>query len=189
MKTSSDRVLIAGCLALAAGLLLPGRAIADSLTFYVDGNPQETVSSYSVLPGSSGNGVGKVTPNQLTIVTPIPDPLGTSLPASVQVGAHFPTVTIYVFNTTATGGTSGSLSEGVTFVYLTGTIMPGNGVPNLVETLVFGDDTVSAISMGGGPSPTPTPEPSTLLLFGSGLASLFAYRKRRGTGFLEAPKR
>ena len=178
MKTSRHRFPIAGCLALAAGLLLPGRAIADSLTFSVDGNPQETVSSYSVLPGSSGNGSGKVILNQLTIVTPIPDPLGTSLPASVQVGAQFATVTIYVFNATATGGTGGSLSESVTFVYSTGTIMPGNGVPNLVETLVFGDDIVSAISMGGGPSPTPTPEPSTLALLASGLLSLGILRKR-----------
>ena len=165
MKTTKYALAALALIVLA----MPGRCRANSFTFTWNGNTQQgTVLSF--LLGTIGGPPPKPTINQLTIETPLTDPL---VPILTGVaGSVIPNQTLILdsFNTV-------------------------NGVPTLVGTLEFDNALVVSVVksvtasqpitpiaivkfdyqtetttvVGGGPGPTPTPEPSSLLLLGTGL--------------------
>jgi hypothetical protein len=159
---------------LVAALAFPSRSSADSFTLSVDGSSPVTVTALSFSVSS-----GQHPTDFVTVVIPIPDPLGTKLPSDVTGGAVIPSMTVDVFKlisgvstlvetlefdsdavTTISFNTQGSnVSESVTFAYVTE-----------IATVVGG---------GGGPGTSSMPEPSALTLLGIGVAGLCCLRKKQ----------
>lgn len=161
-------------------LAVPGRSRADTFTFSLNANPQQgDVLSFQL--STLGGPPPAPTTNELTIVTPLSDPLVAVLIEDVKTATLINSVIIDAFKTV-------------------------NGVPTLGETLEFDKDIIASLvtsSIGGNPvekvtfnyeketttiiggggggggGTTPTPEPSSLILLSTGVAAVLACSRLR----------
>lgn len=164
-------------------LALPARSKADTVTISVSGSSQVgvvTSFSFSTVSGGGGGGAGagQGQVSSLSIETPLSDPLVSLFNAGI--GHSFSTVTLDAYKTV--GGTS-TLVETIELedAIVARTSLSGTGeVPEETVTFDYTKIKITFSSGGsgnGGSGSSTMPEPSVLVLLGSGVFGLLAFRK------------
>lgn len=158
-------------------LALPACTKADTFTFSISGSPQQiSVTSFS-LGVSVGPGPGMHKTGILSIVTPLPDPLGAVLSSDFHGRTEIPSVTIDAYkDINGVSTLQGILEFDKDFVTAIGFSGLGGQIS---ETLKFSYVSEKVTIVGSGPPPPGFPEPSTLILIGSGIGALCALRKKQ----------
>lgn len=170
---------------LGATLMMPALSSADSFTFSISGNPLQvpvTSFSFGVSGGSGAGGIGVGTHRRsdVSLVTPLPDPLGSVLSTDLHGGTGIASMTLDVYKDIS--GVS-TLIESLEFdkdLVVSLAISTNGNTPS--EDVTFAYESVKLTVPGGGTgpvSPPPAPEPATLILLGGGVAALCALRKKR----------